>query len=331
MPERFALARSSDEVAAQFGCKRRVFTFVPRYNIAPAQLVAAITAAENGDRTLTGFKWGLVPSWAETPELEHRLSHARAETVAEKAAFRQAFHSRRCIIPASGFFDWFAAGNERTPLYIHPQDGAMFAFAGLWEEWRSVNGWVLPTCTIITTDANKLLAPVAGRMPAILRPEDVATWLDATQPAAALLQLLRPYPDSAMELHPVARRVGSLEADDPTCVEPVEDSTRLQEALFQSRTAAERYHRIFPRSRQVRRDHVAPGGQVFFKTHSFTRHDHTYWHPVVDVETGHVFCDCPDFRYRHARHEPDVTMPQHWCKHLVRAVDNCARHGELRS
>lgn len=330
MPGRFALSHGSGDVARRFNCDVQRFSFVPRYNIAPAQLVAAITADEDGRRTLTGFKWGLVPSWAETPDLEHRLSHARAETLADKAAFRQAFRSRRCIIPASGFFDWFEAAGERTPLYIHPGDGEYFAFAGLWEEWYSVNGWVLPTCTIITTDANRLLAPVSGRMPAILRPQDEAAWLDATRPVASLSQMLRPFPEEAMDIYPVARRVGSMEVDDHACIEPVEDSTHVVDTLFRSRVATERYQRIFPRKRLVRRDHVAPGGQVFFKTHSFTRHDHTYWHPVVDVETGHVFCDCPDFRFRHARHEPDVTMPQHWCKHLARAVHNCERHGELR-
>src|SRR5690606_23516226 len=123
----------------------------------------AITVDEAGSRSLTGFKWGLVPAWAETPELEHRLSYARAETLAEKAAFRGALRSRRCLIPATGFFEWFSSGGERIPLYIHPQNAEMFAFAGLWEEWQSVNGWILPTCTIVTTVANKLLAPVTGR------------------------------------------------------------------------------------------------------------------------------------------------------------------------
>jgi putative SOS response-associated peptidase YedK len=195
-----------------------------------------------------------VPAWAQTPELEHRLSFARSETIADKAAFRGAFSSRRCIIPATGYFEWFAAGKSSTPIYIQPEGHELFAFAGLWEEWRSVNGWILPTCTIVTTGANELLAPLSGRMPAILSREDAAAWLDPEQPARRLLSLLRPYSAQRMGVYPVSSRVNSFDADDARCIEPVDDAMYLMETLLHSREAGERYGRLYPGSRQVRRD-----------------------------------------------------------------------------
>jgi hypothetical protein len=190
-------------------------------------------------------------------------------------------------------------------------------------------GWPMRTCAIITTETNRLLAPLHHRMPAILRRNDEAAWLDTSvQNVPDLLRLLQPYPGEKMDIHPVSRRVNSTACDDPQCIEPVEDVQNVVPVIPQKKTDG-KSRQLPPRRRHVLRDFVAPDGQVFFKTRSFTRDDYTRWHPVVDTETGHVLCDCPDFRYRHAEHEPDVMTPQHWCKHLARAVKNCKRHGEI--
>ncbi|HVF11075.1 MAG TPA: SOS response-associated peptidase [Abditibacteriaceae bacterium] len=324
---RYTLGSSTDEVAARFDLQRVLFETAPRYNIAPSQSIAVVMHDhENGGRRLEGFKWGLVPFWANDPLVGQRLINARAETVAQKPAFKYAFARRRCIIPASGFYEWKRVGDERLPFYIRPADGVLFGFAGIWEEWQSPTGAPLRTCAIITTAANQLIEPVCSRMPVILRPEDEAAWLsNSTHHVPELMQMLQPFSARGMRIFPVSQRVNSPYFDEPACIEPVPHAAAAP-SLFDNQMQG---RALRPKRRLVRRDFVAPGGQIFFKTRSFTRDDLTRWHPVVDVEAGHVFCDCPDFRYRHAPHEPNVLTPQHWCKHLARAVTNCRRHGEI--
>ncbi len=327
---RFTLHHVTEEVVERFGVNQVFFPLTARYNIAPSQRIAVITEGRvTGARYLEGYKWGLVPFWSRDPDIGHRLINARAETLAKKPAFKYALTRRRCIIPASGFFEWKKGGDERFPLHIRPRGGEFFGFAGLWEEWMTPQGWAIRTCTLITTETNRLLAPLHDRMPAILRPQDEAAWLDpSNQNGLELLRLLQPYPVEKMEVYPVSQRVNLPAFDDVECIEPVEDARHLLPQILHS-TEATKLHRLPPKRRQVLRDFAVPG-QVFFKTRSFTRDDYTYWHPVVDLETGHVFSDCPDFRFRHAEYEPDVMTPQHWCKHLARAVKNCERHGELQ-
>lgn len=328
---RFALHHSTEQVLERFGVQRVLFPLTAHYNIAPSQRIAVITQGkETGERYLEGYKWGLVPFWARDPIVGQRLINARAETLAEKPAFKHALTRRRCIIPASGFFDWKKEGDERLPQYVRPREGPLFAFAGLWEEWLTPEGWPLRTCVLITAETKRLLAPLRNRMPAILRAADEAAWLDTSlQNATELRRLLQPYPAQQMDVYPVSQRVNSAACDDPRCIELAADARQSVSLLLDAK-AERKPSRLPPRRRHVMRDFVVPGEQVFFKTRSFTRDDYTRWHPVVDVETGHVFCDCPDFRFRHAGHEPDILTPQHWCKHLARAVRNCQRHGEVR-
>ena len=193
----------------------------PRYNIAPSQPVAVVP--NDGQNRLDYYVWGLVPSWSKTPDAGSRMINARAETLAEKPAFRAAFRRRRCLVLADGFYEWMQtpAQKNKTPMYIRLASGKPFAFAGLWERWESPDGSALLSCTIITTSPNTLMQPIHNRMPVIL-PEDAYTqWLtpgdtDITRLAA----LLQPYPAEAMQAHPVSTLVNSPANDLPTCVVP---------------------------------------------------------------------------------------------------------------
>lgn len=217
---RFTLHHTENEVIARFAVAEVAATFEPRYNIAPAQHVAAVV--EHDHRTLVSLKWGLVPSWAKDPTIGHRLINARAETLAEKPSYKQALAKRRCLIPADGFYEWKKRPGGSQPYYVRRRDGELFAFAGLWEEWRDEQGRPLQTCTIITVEPNDLMAKIHDRMPAILKPEHEALWLDPKASyAPALTQLLRSYPDNELEAYPVSRAVNSPAHDEPSYIEPL--------------------------------------------------------------------------------------------------------------
>ena len=180
---------------------------------------------QNGTRHLQAFHWGLIPSWAKDAAIGNKMINARTETLAEKPSFRAALTRRRCLIPADGFYEWQAAPDGkkagRTPMHIRLKDDGLFAFAGLWEEWRAPDGSPLRSCTIITTTPNAVAAPIHDRMPAILRPEDESLWLDHSQTNASdLLSLLAPYPSEAMEAYAVSRQVNAPTVDDPACIAP---------------------------------------------------------------------------------------------------------------
>lgn len=201
----------------------------PRYNIAPTQQIAVVQQTENGP-ALQFLRWGLVPAWARDPAIGSKMINARAETVAEKPAFRQSFKTRRCLVLADGFYEWQAAarGGRKQPFYFALQDERPFALAGLWEHWEGKNGTdgPLDTCTIITTEANELLRPVHERMPVMLHPEDYALWLDPAMKQPEPLQaLLRPYPPEAMISYPIGYAVNDVRNDSPECIAPL-SSTR---------------------------------------------------------------------------------------------------------
>jgi len=220
---RFALYHGADAVATLFDLEQPAPPLPPRYNIAPGQTVPAVVQVEH--RTLMMARWGLLPSWASDARIGARLINARAETLADKPAFRAAFRRRRCLLPASGFYEWRQTGTAREPVFIRRQDGRLLALAGVWELWRSPAGEAVPTCAIVTTAANEALAPIHARMPAILEPPQFGRWL-APAPAAAsalaeLVELLQPYPAPGLIAHPVSRRVNAPEHDAPDCIEPV--------------------------------------------------------------------------------------------------------------
>jgi putative SOS response-associated peptidase YedK len=198
----------------------------PRYNIAPTQNVAVVT--ENSPRALEMMRWGLVPSWAKDVSIGSKMLNARAETLAEKPSFRSALMRKRCIIPADGFYEWKKQGKKKQPMCIHRKDDELFGFAGLWSEWTSPDGSPLRTCTIITCAANSVMEPLHDRMPAILRPEDEAAWLNASETSAgALLALLSPYPEYEIEAFPVSPVVKSAAYGGSDCIERVEEEADL--------------------------------------------------------------------------------------------------------
>src|SRR5215207_8744699 len=204
---RFAQRSPARKVAKQFKVEE-VPPLAERYNVAPAQTVLAVREASDG-REATLLKWGLVPRWAKDSGLGNKLINARAETVAEKPSFREAFARRRCLVPLDGFYEWSRRGERKHPFYFHMRDGEPFAAAGLWERWEGEGG-PLETCTLLTTEANGLLAPYHDRMPVILRPEDYDLWLDTGVRSAELLRpLLRPYPHEEMSADAVSPWVNS--------------------------------------------------------------------------------------------------------------------------
>ncbi len=194
----------------------------PRYNIAPTQGVAVVT--NDGRNKLDFFTWGLVPSWAKDPSIGGRMINARSETLAEKPSFRNAYKRRRCLILADGFYEWTQNPGEKfkTPMFIRMADRKPFAFAGLWEDWHSADGSRILSTTIITTQPNRLLAPIHNRMPVILPVEAYQKWLTSGEvPASQLDPLLRPYNPDLMEAFPVSRLVNRPQNDTPECIRPV--------------------------------------------------------------------------------------------------------------
>ena len=157
-------------------------------------------------RELALLRWGLIPHWAKEEKIGYRMINARAETVAEKPSFRVALRRRRCLIPATGFYEWKAVPGGKQPYNIQLVDGGLFAFAGLWERWQGDAGQVVESCTIIVTEANKAISPIHDRMPVILDPSDYKSWLDPQlQDSASLQPLLRPCPPNRINSYPVSR------------------------------------------------------------------------------------------------------------------------------
>ena len=216
---RFNQTASGEEVAFAFGLDEAP-ELAPRYNIAPTQPVAVIAVQpETGRRGLVQLAWGLVPR--DALGRERGFINARSETAWEKPAFKEAFARRRCLIPATGFYEWQKLdARRRQPWLIRLAAPGPFAFAGLWEPAAAVPG-ATPTCTILTTEPNEVARMVHDRMPVILDPSDYALWLDpAVELAAEVRPLLRPFPAAAMTAYPVSTRVNNAAFDDPACLAP---------------------------------------------------------------------------------------------------------------
>jgi putative SOS response-associated peptidase YedK len=197
----------------------------PRYNIPPTENIAAVRPDPVGTgRRLDMLRWGLVPWWAKDLKVSFSNINAKAETVAEKPAFRDAFRERRCIIPADGFYEWKKIdAKTKQPYAIVMKDRSVFGFAGLWERWKDrASGEMIQSCTIITSTPIEVCAALHDRMPVILEPKDYARWLgeEATDPPH-LMAMLRPYPAEAMEAYPVSARVGNVKNTDATLFEPL--------------------------------------------------------------------------------------------------------------
>jgi putative SOS response-associated peptidase YedK len=219
---RYTLTKELHELAKRFQAEIAIINakLFPRYNVAPTQSVIVVN--DTGQRQIVAMRWGLIPSWATDESIGNRMINARAETIAEKPAFRAALKKRRCLIPADGFYEWRKEGKVKQPLHIVLKDREVFAFAGLWERWKSPTGEEVLSCTIITTEANELLKQVHERMPVILSKEDEALWLDPKiDDPAKLLPLLKQYPSELMEFYPVDRKVNSPANDSRDCIVPI--------------------------------------------------------------------------------------------------------------
>ena len=190
------------------------------YNIAPSQPVAAVRRPGE-HREMVLLRWGLVPSWAKAAKTNYSMINARAETVAEKPAYRTAFRQRRCLIPADGFYEWRQTPDGKQPYYIRMQRDGVFALAGLWEHWEKQDE-VVESCSIIVTEANDTIRPVHDRMPVIVAPRDYAAWLDpGLRDPDAVKPYLRAWPADEMEAFPVSTRVNRPGSNDARCIEAV--------------------------------------------------------------------------------------------------------------
>ncbi|MDH5455877.1 MAG: SOS response-associated peptidase [Gammaproteobacteria bacterium] len=202
---RFAFYSPSEAAAALFGAAGST-EVQPRYNIAPTQFIAAIRDGENSKRELVMLRWGLVPFWARDPAIGNRMINARAETVAEKPAYRAAYRHRRCIVLADGFYEWRKESDVKTPYYISLANGEPFALAGLWENWTDkASGDSLQTTTLITTAANEFMAPLHHRMPVILEADTAGEWLAGSKDLLDDVAAITP----ALQAWPVDRRVNN--------------------------------------------------------------------------------------------------------------------------
>ena len=220
---RFSLIADIGELARRFEFDGDWLAFESSYNVAPTQEVLTVVGRET--RRAGYMLWGLIPRWAKKASIGSRMINARAETVAEKPAFRDALRRRRCLVLADGFYEWQKVGASRRPMRIFMRTGEPFAFAGLWETWRNPEGEVVPSCTILTTEANDLLRPIHDRMPVILLREREHFWLDANvNDPAAITDVLTPYPADAMEVYEVSSLVNSYVNDGPEILEPVRPS-----------------------------------------------------------------------------------------------------------
>lgn len=200
---RFTLATPA-EIVAEFFELPGAPELTPRYNVAPTQNIAGVVRPEgSAQRELRWFHWGLIPSWAKDAKLAAKMINARAETVADKPAFRSAFRSRRCLIIADGFYEWKKLDRGKQPYLMRMADGGPFALAGLWERWHDLAGQVIESATLITTEPNDLLRDIHDRMPVILDRCDYECWLDpANHDARALCGLLRPFDPLRMTAAP---------------------------------------------------------------------------------------------------------------------------------
>lgn len=218
---RYTLTAEPEVIQHTFQLDAVSVDLMPRYNIAPTQIVPVI--ANESPKELTMMRWGLIPSWAKDAAIGSSLINARAETLAEKPSFRSAYKKRRCLIPADGFYEWAKQGKgAKQPMYIRLNDQSVFAFAGLWEVWKDPNGDWVQSCTIITTEPNDVIKPLHHRMAVILDPSDYEKWLspEALSPEE-LAPLLRQIPADKLSVFPVSPLVNNVRNDDPRLIEPL--------------------------------------------------------------------------------------------------------------
>lgn len=227
---RYTDTRRDKQFLVRMGIEQAEIDFVPRYNLSPAQEATIILHSQNGPE-LKRARWGLIPSWAKDEKVGNSLINARCETLASKPAFRHAFKKGRCLVLADGFYEWQKVPGGKQPIFIRLKDGKQFAFAGLFERWKSREGEVL-SFSIITVPPNELVAPVHDRMPLILPESVIARWLDPQTSTDELQALLMPYVADEMECYPVSPLVNSPENELPICIERYLPPPRAKQQLL---------------------------------------------------------------------------------------------------
>jgi putative SOS response-associated peptidase YedK len=216
---RYSLA-CIDDICGRFRVIDPSIGFRSHFNIAPGSTNPVIVQHERVEAVM--MQWGLVPHWAKDIKAVHRPINARAESLAEKPMFRELLKGNRCLVPASGFYEWNKEWQRKIPFYVHLKNDPVFAFAGLYDIWHNPGGMMLQTYTIVTTDANQLMAPIHNRMPVILKSEDEIRWLSREIFTDDELQkILTPYPSEGMEAYPVSERVNRTDIDDERLIAPV--------------------------------------------------------------------------------------------------------------
>ena len=222
---RFVRKDKIEAIAKRFAVEEVESDLAPSYNVAPTQQVAVVVL--DPAPRLVSMRWGLIPWWAEDPKIGNKLINARSESLTSKAAFKESFVKRRCLVVANGFFEWKKVGKARTPLLIHLKSDELFGFAGLYDRWKSPTGERITSCTIITTDPNELVLPIHDRMPVILARNVERAWLDPeTVEEPKLLAMLKPYTADDMAAYEVSDLVNSPAHDSPECIEPGGHSDR---------------------------------------------------------------------------------------------------------
>ncbi|HVV63498.1 MAG TPA: SOS response-associated peptidase [Pseudolabrys sp.] len=226
---RYAVTSSPELLRALFRYAE-LPNFPPRYNVAPTQPIAIVRLHE-GKRQFALVRWGLLPSWVKDPKTFTLLINARGESVLEKPAFRNAMRRRRCLIPADGFYEWQRAGERKRPFFVRPKSGKPFAFAGLWETWTGPNGEEMETAAIVTTAANRTLAPIHERMPVVVPEDAFELWLNcAAVDAQTAAALIAPAPENFFEAYEVSTAVNRVANDNPKLIEPSAGESEPQPA-----------------------------------------------------------------------------------------------------
>jgi putative SOS response-associated peptidase YedK len=230
---RYRLSRRKQIVEEYFNSVSGEQDWAPRFNIAPTQPVPIIRQNPKGPiRELSLVRWGLIPSWAKDPSVGATMINARSETASTKPAFRDALRSRRCLIPADGFYEWVRTGKVRQPYCFEVNEGKLFAFAGIWDRWKDASDKTIETCSILTTTANAVTAAVHDRMPVILDPDGYDLWLDpGMRDVRAASELLKPYDARLMRSYPISTRINHVANDDAECSRPME-LAEIQNRLF---------------------------------------------------------------------------------------------------
>ncbi|MCX6280590.1 MAG: SOS response-associated peptidase [Bacteroidetes bacterium] len=214
---RYSFAMVDELIEERFGVRVRTAIYKARYNCSPGQDLAVIS--NSSPEELSFFHWGLIPFWAKEKSVGYKMINAKSETITEKPSYKNAFRSRRCLIPADSFFEW-TKDHDKVPYRILMKNEQPFAMAGIWDKWTSPDGEIIHSFSILTTSPNDLMNPIHDRMPVILSPRDEKRWLSPL-PESELLDLLKPYPPEEMKAYKISRLVNSPKNDSAEVLIPV--------------------------------------------------------------------------------------------------------------